>query len=336
MQTSLFSTYNTGENRVTASTLAVFERLPLEVVSTLLQKAGDVSDDLESVYFENQVVGPDSVPDAVIRGDFRWFFETKTTRGCYESEGHSRMQLRKHLRLLRSGANAMLFVLTPDLVEPTWIRERDFCAGDAQVSDRVVWISFRSLADTILERVSSSSVQSSEIERFLLRELAALYENEGLLSADDTVVVAAGKGAWREYQEASVYVCQPGRSFREGVNYWAFYSSGRIQPLVPKVVGGVYSSVLFSEETADSCDRCGDVEVAEAIRKLLQVGHRHVGDVLDLRILSRPDSMDTIRLSQPIENDSRSQTGRRTAWVQGQRYVSSVALRASPRLTSEL
>lgn len=336
MQTSLFSTYNTGENRITASTLAVFERLPLEVVSTILQNAGGISDDLESVHFENQVVGPDSVPDAVIRGDFRWFFETKTTRGCYESEGHSRDQLRKHLGLLSSGANAILFVLTPDLDEPDWIRQREFGLVDDEISDRVVWISFRSLVDTILERVSSNSTQSSENERFLLRELAALYENEGLLSADDTVVVAAGKGAWCEYQEASVYVCQPGRSFREGVTYWAFYSDGGIQRLVPKVLGDVHRSVLFTEEEAGSRERSGDVEVAEAIRILLRLNTRSEGDVLDLRILSRPDSPETIKLDRSVMNDSHSPTGRRTAWVQGQRYVSSAVLKTSPTSTSQL
>ena len=64
MTNTLFSTYRGGENRVTSSTLAVFERIDLGVVRELLQNAAGMGEELRAVSFENQVVEKDSVPDA--------------------------------------------------------------------------------------------------------------------------------------------------------------------------------------------------------------------------------------------------------------------------------
>lgn len=50
-----------------------------------------------------------------------------------------------------------------------------------------------------------------EQARFLLSELVALCESDGLLSFDDTVVVAA-REAWPEYLRRGVYVCQANRA----------------------------------------------------------------------------------------------------------------------------
>jgi hypothetical protein len=73
-----------------------------------------------------------------------------------------------------------------------------------------------------------------EQSRFLLNELVALYEMDGLLTTDDTVVVAA-RVAWPEYQRFAAYVCQPNRSFRVGLTHLGFYAHGAIQPLVPRI-----------------------------------------------------------------------------------------------------
>ena len=62
----------------------------------------------------------------------------------------------------------------------------------------------------------------------------ALYEADGLLSADDTVVVAA-RAAWPEHQRRAAYICQPSRPFRAGLKYFGFYAEGVIQPLIPLI-----------------------------------------------------------------------------------------------------
>ncbi len=95
-------------------------------------------------------------------------------------------------------------------------------------------VSFRDIADQISATISDPSRLLGEQTRFLLAELAALYESDGLLTADDTVVVAA-RAAWPEYQEHGAYVCQPDRTFRDGLTHFGFYAKGAIQPLVPQI-----------------------------------------------------------------------------------------------------
>lgn len=114
---ALFSTYRTGENRVTGSTMAVFERIDLELVREILSSASGAGDELGAITFANQVMGRGSVPDARISARFSWWFETKTSANAYASEGHDRDQIRVHSQLL-GDADSVLFVLTPDPVRP--------------------------------------------------------------------------------------------------------------------------------------------------------------------------------------------------------------------------
>src|SRR3954453_17527995 len=104
MPNPLLSTYRAGENRVTASTMAVLERLDLALVQELLEAAADAAGDLTTVTFENQVVQDGAVPDARITAHFTWWFETKTARGGYANEGHDRQQLRLHSKHLEGDA----------------------------------------------------------------------------------------------------------------------------------------------------------------------------------------------------------------------------------------
>jgi hypothetical protein len=66
----LLSTYRTGENRVTSSTMAVFERIDLALVQELLRAVTGMGSELQAVSFENQVAAPDTVPDAQISARF--------------------------------------------------------------------------------------------------------------------------------------------------------------------------------------------------------------------------------------------------------------------------
>ena len=53
----LFSTYRQGENRVTSSMLAVFERIDLSLLETLLAGAAGEAGAIQMVSFVNQPVG---------------------------------------------------------------------------------------------------------------------------------------------------------------------------------------------------------------------------------------------------------------------------------------
>ena len=77
---NIFSTYSQGENRVTASFLAVIRSLSLDRIQRLLGALLEQSE-FELVRFENQPSkGGDGVPDAIIQSSMRLLVETKTER----------------------------------------------------------------------------------------------------------------------------------------------------------------------------------------------------------------------------------------------------------------
>ncbi|HZL25999.1 MAG TPA: hypothetical protein VFC39_05670 [Acidobacteriaceae bacterium] len=96
MPSSLFSTYSAGENRVTASILAVLRSLALNRVERLLGALLEESE-FELIRFDNQVAeGGTGVPDAVIASSCRILIETKTSRNAVSVD-----QLRRHLEKLQ-------------------------------------------------------------------------------------------------------------------------------------------------------------------------------------------------------------------------------------------
>jgi hypothetical protein len=327
----LLSTYRAGENRLTASTMAVFERIDLALVQELLAAATESGDELRTVTFENQVLAADSVPDARISGRFTWWFETKTTRDAYSGDGHARRQLREHSRLLEADPEARLFVLTPDLSRPPWFDELD--GVPEGVRDQVLWLGFRELADQITAIVGDPTRLLGEQTRFLLSELVALYESDGLLTADDTVIVAA-RAAWPEYRRYSAYVCQPDRTFRTGLSYFGFYAERAIQPVIPRIRAH-YPAVVFTRAEATERRADGDDELATLIEDLLSSKLRAEGESYGVLLLTAEDDPDTVRLPQPIANDTTTSTGKRWAWTLGQRYTDLDRLRKAV-VTSDL
>lgn len=132
----LFSTYRQGENRVTSSMLAVFERIDLTLLESILAAAAGESS-LQMVAFTNQPPGKGhSVPDARISARFTYWFEVKTARNVLSSS-----QLSEHLANLGEDGDERLFVITPDAEQPIVV---------SNINDtRVVWFNFRSLYDAM-------------------------------------------------------------------------------------------------------------------------------------------------------------------------------------------
>lgn len=332
MRNPLFSSYRAGENRVTSSTLAVFERLDLSLVQELLEAATDSGAELTTVTFDNQVINVGAVPDARISASFVWWFETKTSRGRYSGEGHDRHQVRKHAKQLEVAPQAWLFVLTPDPLRPAWFSELDGVAEE--VRERVLWLGFRQLAEAIMSVTSDAGRLIGEQARFLLMELVALYEADGLLASDDTVVVAA-RVAWPEYLQSGAYVCQPRRAFREGVTHLGFYAQGAIQHLVPRIRTYLPSVPFTRREAADRRAR-GEQELGDLIDELLTTSTRVEGDIFGVVMLTGAEDRDTVVLPHVITNDTVTSAGRRWAWTLGQRYTRLERLRSGVSFTSEL
>ncbi|WP_304451424.1 hypothetical protein [Nocardiopsis sp. YSL2] len=316
--TPLFSTYSHGENRVTSSMLAVFERVGLSLTERILAKASGEST-LEMVSFINQPsTGEGTVPDARIAADFIYLFEVKTVPNAIKD----RIQITGHLEHLDKDAGSkskrLLFVLTPDPVRPAVI--------DALANERVVWFDFAALHDAITEVLNDTLLPSSERDRFLLGELQALFEAEGLITHDDVVVVAAGL-AYGEYLKTSAYICQPDRFFQPGVTHQGFYADRAIQPEIAHIRAWE-DRVPFTQVEADRREALGgnDARIGQLIRWALDARVREEGDHYKVFLLSGPKESDTVRLDAPIVNDKTASSGRPWAWTMSQGYTSLAAL----------
>lgn len=312
---SIFSTYSTGENRVTASFLAVLRALSLDRMQRLLGSLLEQSE-FELIRFENQPskVGV-GVPDAIIQSSIRLLIETKIARGRVRVS-----QLQRHLDRLEKTTEsvALLLVLTPDEGRPLEI--------DAVRDSRVVWASFALLDQAIDEMLEDKYEVVSEREAYLLRELQNMLAAEGLLANSNDVVIVAARNAWPEYNEFHAYVCQPNRPFQP-VSRIGFYSKGVIHPLVPRILA-IHDEVEIRRGMHPGL-------LGTLVDHFVEAARRPEGGLFKVFLLSTPDSSDTIHLDGPIPNDKRSKSGKPTAFTMGQRYVASEKLAVS-KTTSNL
>lgn len=322
----LFSTYRTGENRVTSSILAVFQRIDLSLVERLLGSAAEEST-LGMITFTNQLVlaDADTVPDAAISANFRYLFEVKTERNAIR-----RIQLEHHLKILDdSHADERLFVITPDAEVPVVVSSID--------DDRLIWLSFATLHQAIEDLLADPAELVGERTAFLLRELQALFQAEGLVRHADVVVVAA-RWAYPEYQDIHAYICQANRSFASGLTHMGFYATGAIQPELPRILHRE-DQVVFSRGEADrrlARNEGYDQRMASIIRTCLDRETRTDGQSYQIFVLTPPHSVETERLTAPIVNTTTTAAGKRWAWTLGQRYVRLPSLLSSPATTTEL
>jgi hypothetical protein len=148
-------------------------------------------------------------------------------------------------------------------IRPPWFDKLDGLADETS-GQRIFWFSLRDLAEAIDKLITDPARVVAEQTRFLLAELVALYEADGLLSADDTVVVA-GRSAWPEHQRLAAYVCQSNRSFRAGLKYVGFCAEGAIQQLIAHIRNH-YTAVLFTRDEASALRAHSDVELATSSR----------------------------------------------------------------------
>jgi hypothetical protein len=311
---SIFSTYSTGENRVTASILAVLRSLSLDRIQRLLGNLLEDSE-FELVQFENQPSnGGRSVPDAIILSSCRILVETKIKRNTVKVS-----QIEEHLRLLDrcEESTAVLLIVTPDDARPTVL--------ETIKEQRFAWTSFASLDEAIDNLLVDPHEVVSEREAFLLRELQRMLANEELIGNENDVVVVAARSAWQEYNDLHAYVCQPNRLLR--AKRIAFYSKNKVYELVP--------AVLESKDVVEMTRGIETGAIGDLVNRLLDERRRIEGKHYKVVLLSAPNAPETIKLSKPIPNDKKSKSGKGTAFTMGQRYVSLEALK-SAKTTSDL
>lgn len=147
----------------------------------------------------------------------------------------------------------------------------------------------------------------------------------------DTVVVAA-TFAFGDFERTGAYVCQPNRSFRPGSTYLGFYAKRRIEPVFPRILDRRLN-VPFTWAQADqleAIDDPDDKKVATIIRESLaepELFRRQEGQSYQVVLL---DKATGFVLPKAIDHPTGS------AWLRGQRYTSSAALKRAPATTEEL
>jgi len=144
----------------------------------------------------------------------------------------------------------------------------------------------------------------------------------------DTVIVAATL-AHPEFKRLGAYICQPKRSFRDGIRYFGFYTERTIFPEFPAIVERRLD-VPITEENMAALRKGSELDqrVAEVIAGGLEgSANRSVGERQQIILL---DLESGFSLKQPIHHDGPH------AWTQGQRYTTAAALRKEPATTDAL
>lgn len=192
-----------------------------------------------------------------------------------------------------------------------------------------MWLSYLALDDAIASVLELPIDEVTERERFLLRELANMFRQEGLVGGFDTVVVA-GRISWPEYLEFGIYACQAQRASRD-VPYLGFYADGEIKSLLARRLAW-WPEIRFDAETAATLAVDRDPlkqRLGEAIPVILASTERAPREAFGVMLLSPPDDDATLRI-EPVRHVGRG------AWTQAQRYTSSELLEAGPQDTVQL
>ena len=328
MTTPLFSTYSQGENRVTATFLAVLQRLSLPNMNRILGALlGEREEDFNLVSFVNQPQGIESTPDAKIETGQGVWFETKT-----ESNAVGLKQIRSHMKAVRG--DEKLVVLTPDDGKPPVLDSTNLREGDR---NRIAWASFNTLDDIVKDILEDQQTPPSEFEAFLLREFSAFLQQEGVItipSGNRVMVVSAGK-AWPGYDKQGIYGDIRKPNWKPSAHL-AFYTGMEIKAIVPRIKSTASPINIRSQEEIKNLD---DYQ-KQTIEKLLAArgGNEDFNHPLRMLFLSEPKDCETLRLTGgAIINDKTSdKTEKPVPWMYGGvRYVTLDSLKNASK-TSEL
>ena len=193
---NLFSTYRQGENRVTATFLAVLQRLSLLNIDRIL--GGLLEEDAFSlVSFENQPKGQSTRPDARIRTKSAIWIETKTSSDAVNTD-----QIQGHLEALGEGERLLL--LTPDADKP-WQLPDD---------KGIIWSNFRHLVEIVDGILKDEDEPPSEREAFLLREFIKMIRQDGLIGSTEQLMRIVPCGQSLEInREYGIYFHPSDRSY---------------------------------------------------------------------------------------------------------------------------
>lgn len=350
MSHCIFSSYRQPENLITSSLMAVLGNLSLIQMNNFFSLL--LEDDDDTIFsIKNQHTHINDAArisfDATITMKYDIFIETKIYRNVDASE-----QLNNYIRRLsnencspRKNADALIIYLTPDANCPPWFSRIE--SGNISMK----WISFDMMYKTINTIIDGTQDENqmdilSEREIFLLRQFQMLILNENLLASNEmNVLIIPAGAAWDEYTSLdtdgySAYICQENRRFRDGIEHLAFYKNGTVLQFVPKIIAAMDSvSIENPEDSFFEFNENSGINDREISRELFEkICGRESADPEDHRrkiLILEGKYKCSVQLDDPIINDTKSASGRNTAFVQRQRYTSLEKIRRATK-TSEL
>ena len=151
-------------------------------------------------------------------------------------------------------------------------------------------------------------------------------------AAESIAVIVPAKEAWPFYEEHGVYVCRPGRYFRQ-ISHIGFYWHGAVQREIPKIIERI-DRVSWTPEEISNRFRKGswrDVRIADVIKAGRDLGWDD--DEYQVFFLTQrgQDGRDKGHVTLDFKLENR-RTGRGSAWVHRQRYASVTALQSAVSL----
>lgn len=308
MATSIFSTYNTAENQVTSTILAVFEKLNSSTVTRILQVLMEDST-IELIIYQNQIKSPESVPDGRIKGIFDYVLETKVDRDVIKVE-----QIINHCKGLEHVFSKLL-IITPDAVCPESLKNLH-----PDYKEKIIWGNFDKIIDGINVELHDLTLLLDR-EKFLLMELKEFIINKRLTSEDyskKVLIVPAGF-AWNFYKQYSLYRCQANRTFQPS-SYIGFYAERQIKEFFPKILGYIENFNIQSDDldkieiiTVNNTEKEDVKERLREIKKSLKADEWN--ENYKFMILTKISDPDTYKNEYPINNDKTSYSDKGTAFV---------------------
>ena len=151
-------------------------------------------------------------------------------------------------------------------------------------------------------------------------------------AAESMAVIVPAKEAWPFYEEHGVYICQPGRYFRQ-ISHIGFYCDGAVQREIPKIIERIDRVAWTPEEIYNRFMKGSwrDLRIANIIKAGRDCGWSDGEYQLFFLTRRDQDGRDKghVTLDSKLQN---RRTGRGSAWVHRQRYVSVTALRSAVSL----
>ena len=306
---SIFSKYDTIENRVTAALLQILSRGGEKLINFLLDEKSESLPSNEILVMTQDASAKkraSSVPDGRISSGFSFdiIIESKIAELNCAAGLHDMSQLISHRTELQNSTKEkkILVYVTTDTTKPN-------CFNPGEL-----WYNWTTIYKLIDEYVVE---EHDEILEFLIEQFKLLLEELKLLDFSDTRVIIVG-GSWAEpiAEKYGFYACQNHRSFKPA-KYMAFAYKNKIRNLF-EIMSGPHNDI----------DLRTYPDIDQAYLPEYEPGYN--GEPRQVFLLKKTNTNDL-----NIVNDATDINGKPCAFVRGQTYTTKDKILTASK-TSEL